>query len=199
MRSVVLFCHGCRELCGSAKRSCRKIRCTFAGRISVTKAMTLKNTSAAFLAFLEVSCRKSWRTDVRQGRQYLGLTNRTASCDRAIRCAGQSGAFRCDQNDLPALAAEVGLKASMPPEDTGRSLEPFALSDVYTSDIEEACEVAYRRDYVMFGFSTWRILGGLNASALRSAAYAASLVGIGPKLGAKPAITHCTRHHCQRL
>jgi len=33
---------------------------------------------------------------------------------------------------------------------------PFRLEDVRTDEIEAACEAAYRRDYVMYGFGSWR-------------------------------------------
>lgn len=55
---------------------------------------------------------------------------------------------------LPELAREVGLDPA-PVGEVG-SEAPFPLEDVYDDDIEKACEAAYRRDYVMFGFGPWR-------------------------------------------
>ena len=56
---------------------------------------------------------------------------------------------------LPQIAKEVGC--------TGANTiarfavqAPFPLSQVYTNDIEAACEAAYHRDYVMLGFRAWR-------------------------------------------
>lgn len=57
---------------------------------------------------------------------------------------------------LPELAREVGLEPAPVPK--GTTDFPFALEDVLTSEIEKACEEAYRRDYVMFGFGPWRDL-----------------------------------------
>jgi LPS sulfotransferase NodH len=57
---------------------------------------------------------------------------------------------------LPELAREVGLEPS--PVASQSADTPFALGEVYTDEIEKACEDAYRRDYVMFGFRPWRDL-----------------------------------------
>ena len=59
------------------------------------------------------------------------------------------------QTDLPGIASEVGITAAAPPADRGVTT-PFALDDVYSKAIENACETAYRRDYVMFGFGPWK-------------------------------------------
>lgn len=58
-------------------------------------------------------------------------------------------------SDLPALASEVGFDAPAPTPDEGWA-EPFPLSEVWTPEIEAACEAAYRRDYMMFGFGPWK-------------------------------------------
>lgn len=55
---------------------------------------------------------------------------------------------------LCELAREVGLNDAPRLPVTERD-EPFPLADVYDEDIEKACEAAYRRDYVMFGFGPW--------------------------------------------
>lgn len=55
---------------------------------------------------------------------------------------------------LPALAREVGL-TDHPVTETESDL-PYPLEEVCTDEIEEACADAYRRDYVMFGFGSWR-------------------------------------------
>jgi len=55
---------------------------------------------------------------------------------------------------LRELAREVGHDD--PPDVTAAPCEaPFPLADIYDADIEKACEAAYRRDYVMFGFGVW--------------------------------------------
>lgn len=56
--------------------------------------------------------------------------------------------------DLPDIAKEVGYTAPPLEPDRGTA-QPFALSEVVTPEIERACEAAYRRDYVMFGFGAW--------------------------------------------
>ncbi|WP_043868142.1 nodulation protein NodH [Celeribacter indicus] len=62
------------------------------------------------------------------------------------------------EEDLSAgigtLASAVGSTAvalAAEPEDT-----PFALSEIYDADIEEAVRAAYQRDYMMFGFGPWK-------------------------------------------
>lgn len=56
--------------------------------------------------------------------------------------------------DIPEIAKEVGYDAPPVAPDTGAA-EPFDLTEVLTPEIEKACETAYRRDYVMFGFDKW--------------------------------------------
>ena len=57
-------------------------------------------------------------------------------------------------SDLKNLSSEVGVDA---PEMTDgfEVTTPFALSEVVTDDIQNATATAYRRDYVMFGFTEW--------------------------------------------
>ncbi len=56
---------------------------------------------------------------------------------------------------LPALAMQVGSQndiALVPPTpDT-----PFTLEDIYDADVEERVAAAYQRDYLVFGFGSWR-------------------------------------------
>ncbi len=55
---------------------------------------------------------------------------------------------------LPALAMQMG-HANPPPIPTDTDW-PFALSDIWTPEIEAAAEAAYARDYATFGFGPWR-------------------------------------------
>ena len=57
-------------------------------------------------------------------------------------------------SDLKNLSSEVGIDA---PEMTDgfEVTTPFALSEFVTDDIQNAAATAYRRDYVMFGFTEW--------------------------------------------
>jgi hypothetical protein len=52
-------------------------------------------------------------------------------------------------NALPALAGQDQAFVLPNPCD------PISLSEVYTTEIEEVCAEAYRRDYVSFGFGSW--------------------------------------------
>ena len=56
---------------------------------------------------------------------------------------------------LPALAMQVGVahEASLPApqEDT-----PYTLAQIYDAEIEELVADAYQRDYLIFGFGSWR-------------------------------------------
>jgi LPS sulfotransferase NodH len=63
------------------------------------------------------------------------------------------------ETELGELAVEVGYEPHDVSADTGMAT-PFALDEVYTPEIEKACEKAYRRDYVMFGFDVWSPTGG---------------------------------------
>ncbi|NNE89111.1 MAG: nodulation protein NodH [Silicimonas sp.] len=56
---------------------------------------------------------------------------------------------------LPQIAREVGIEAQTV-DATFAVPSQFALSQVYDTDIEAACEAAYHRDYVMLGFRAWR-------------------------------------------
>ncbi len=52
-------------------------------------------------------------------------------------------------NALPALAGQEQAFVLPNPCDS------ISLSEIYTTEIEEACAEAYRRDYVSFGFGSW--------------------------------------------
>ena len=58
---------------------------------------------------------------------------------------------------LPALAMQVGVahEASLPApqEDT-----PYTLAQIYDAEIEALVADAYQRDYLIFGFGSWRDL-----------------------------------------
>lgn len=52
-------------------------------------------------------------------------------------------------NALPALAGQDQAFVLPNPCD------PISLSEIYTTEIEDVCAEAYRRDYVSFGFGSW--------------------------------------------
>lgn len=115
----------------------------------------LETHRAAFLAFLKfVSGNLSGQTSLR-------VDNSWASQTVLLHAIGEfvvpDQVIRSDtmETDLPALAEAVGLTPSELGKDRGISA-PFLLDDVYNTAIAEACEAAYRRDYVMFGFAPWR-------------------------------------------
>jgi len=56
---------------------------------------------------------------------------------------------------LPALAMQVGRVDAPDPEivDPGH---PVALEDIYDTEIEKLCQDIYKRDYIAFGFESWK-------------------------------------------
>lgn len=110
---------------------------------------------AAFLAFLKfLSGNLGGQTSVRVDNSWasqaalLHAIGDFVVPDRVIRSETMD-------IDLPALAQDVGLGPSKVTKDHGIT-SPFPLEDVYDSAIEKACEAAYHRDYVMFGFAPWQ-------------------------------------------
>lgn len=109
---------------------------------------------AAFLAFLRFLAGNLG------GQTALRVDNTWASQSALLHAIGQFAVpdrvIRADAmpEDLPRLAAEVGI-AAPPPEGAFPVEGPHPLAQVVTKDIAEACEAAYRRDYVMFGFRDW--------------------------------------------
>ena len=56
---------------------------------------------------------------------------------------------------LPALAMQVG-QLNAPEPDAARADHPFALEDVYDAELEKWVQDVYQRDYMTFGFGSWR-------------------------------------------
>lgn len=56
---------------------------------------------------------------------------------------------------LPALAMQVGVahEASLP---TPQEDTPYTLAQIYDDEIEALVADAYQRDYLIFGFGSWR-------------------------------------------
>lgn len=56
---------------------------------------------------------------------------------------------------LPALAMQVGVRrdVALP---TAAPDTPFALDDIYDAEVEARVAEAYQRDYLVFGFSSWK-------------------------------------------
>ena len=114
----------------------------------------LERHRAAFLAFL------NFLTGNLGGQTSIRVDSSWASQNALVQAIGQfvvpDRVIRSDklETDLPAIAREVGIDAPSVAPDDGIA-DPFPLSDVVTPEIEKACENAYRRDYIMFGFSAW--------------------------------------------
>ncbi|MDR9395138.1 sulfotransferase family 2 domain-containing protein [Roseovarius sp. SYSU LYC5161] len=109
---------------------------------------------AAFVAFLEflranLAGQTSIRTDahwatqasVLQGMAQFGVP------DMVIR-EDEMGAY------LQAIARQVGYPTPPRPE-RGAADVPFALDEIYDSEIETLVSTIYQRDYMMFGFRPW--------------------------------------------
>lgn len=58
------------------------------------------------------------------------------------------------ETDLAELAASVG--ATNPALGPRPATAPFELADIYDAEIEDLTSDAYHRDYMMFGFDSWR-------------------------------------------
>lgn len=56
---------------------------------------------------------------------------------------------------LPALASQVGCTAK-PVRELSNSTTPFSLHDIYDDALEAQIADVYQRDYVTFGFKSWR-------------------------------------------
>ena len=59
------------------------------------------------------------------------------------------------EQDLPRLARAVGRQDAPVPMPAAADT-PFALSEIYDSEIEAKVTDVCQRDYMMFGFSSWR-------------------------------------------
>ena len=95
------------------------------------------------------------------GQTSVRVDNTWASQNALMHAIGQfvvpDRVIRADvlAEELPKLAREVGYDAPAPSAETGVEA-PFSLAETYTDRLEQACEQAYPRDYLMFGFSAWK-------------------------------------------
>lgn len=115
----------------------------------------LEQHRTAFLAFLKfLAGNLGGQTSVRVDNSWATQTTLLYAIgqflvpDRIVREEDLGSA-------LPQIAAEVGFEANV--TDKSFSVERrFRLEEVWSKDIETACEAAYHRDYVMLGFRAWR-------------------------------------------
>ena len=119
------------------------------------KAYGLEQHRAAFLAFLKfLAGNLGGQTSVRVDNSWATQTTLLYAIgqflvpDQVVREEDLLSA-------LPQIATDVGCARK---EVDGRFEVscPFKLSDIYSKEIESACEAAYHRDYVMLGFRAWR-------------------------------------------
>ena len=107
---------------------------------------------AAFLRFLKgnLSGQTAIRVDAAWCTQSQAISGFGDIClpDRIIREEDLA-------EELPDLARAVG-KSDVPPVPLAPPDQPFALEEIYDDEIEKLAQDAYQRDYVMFGYSSWR-------------------------------------------
>ena len=107
---------------------------------------------AAFLRFLKanLSGQTSIRVDAAWCTQSQAISGFGELClpDRVMR-----------EEDLPRelaeLAGAIG-KAEAPAFAFEDGDQPFALAEIYDAELEKLAADAYQRDYMMFGYSSWR-------------------------------------------
>ena len=58
------------------------------------------------------------------------------------------------ETELPHLAKKLGLLDVGP--SSAAPLRPYTLEDIHDATLEPACRAAYQKDYMMFGFGSWR-------------------------------------------
>ncbi len=152
----------CRFILPTDEANYADIRTELAQRYDVplpgewpSQSWSLEDHRAAFLAFLtflkgSLGGQTSLRVDNTWATQgtLLGAIAAFAIPDRVVRESALN-------ETISALASEAGL-TNIPQCEGFTAPGPYALADVHNDDIEKAAEAAYRRDYMMFGFSRWR-------------------------------------------
>jgi len=110
---------------------------------------------SAFIAFLKflkgnLTGQTAIRVDAAWCTQAQAIAGFAGFClpDRLVREADLSA-------ELADLATAVG-RADSPAVSQPVPDQPFALDQVYDSEIEALAADAYQRDYMMFGFSAWK-------------------------------------------
>lgn len=114
---------------------------------------TPEQHQAGFLAFLKFLAGNLG------GQTSLRVDSSWASQHALVHAMGEfvvpDRIMRADRlnDDLAEIAAEVGFPSKTVSEP--EQVSPFPLAQIQSREIELACEKAYRRDYVMFGFDAW--------------------------------------------
>lgn len=152
----------CRYILPSDAEAFADIRDALATRYAVPlpaggpgESWTLDDQRAAFLGFLRfLAGNLGGQTSVRVDNSWasqavlLEAIARFKVPDRVIREDALA-------EELPGIAKAVG-RTEPPAWREPVAEDGFELSSVRTDEIDAACETAYRRDYVYFGFGRWQ-------------------------------------------
>lgn len=152
----------CRHILSTDKHSYTGLRQTLRRRYGIPIPETMPDSSydrtahrTAFLAFLtflkaNLSGQTAIRIDATWCAQAQSLEGfgEFALPDRVIREEDLAV-------ELPQLLEQIGHQG---PIALGENQDdaPFMLAEIYDSEIEKAAQSAYQRDYMMFGFDSWR-------------------------------------------
>jgi hypothetical protein len=152
----------CRRILSTGQGSYAEIRKTLRQRFKLPIPRRLPDEAydrrahrAGFIAFLEFLKKNlNGQTGIRVDASWASQASVIAGF---ANFALPDMILREDEMDnlLPDMAARLGcdmVPALPEPEDVG----PFALADIYDPEIEALTAQVYQRDYVMFGFDTWR-------------------------------------------
>ncbi|MDQ2090362.1 sulfotransferase family 2 domain-containing protein [Marimonas arenosa] len=140
---------------GSIRRTLRRVHNLPIPEDEPDAAWSPGDHRAAFLSFLDfVRANLSGQSAVRQDAHWAsqaavlqGVAN-FALPDLVLREEEVAGA-------LPALARRLG-RDPVPSVAQAEPDTPYALSEIYDDEIEDAAQKAYARDYLVFGFGNWR-------------------------------------------
>jgi LPS sulfotransferase NodH len=114
-----------------------------------------KEVRRAFLVFL------GFLSDNLAGQTSLRVDPAWGSQAQALRGFADfvlpDAIFREDtlERDLPRLARDMGYLMP-PPYEAPAAEEPLPLASIYDAEVEKRAARAYRRDYMLFGFSAWQ-------------------------------------------
>ena len=115
---------------------------------------SIEQHATAFLGFLKfLSANLSGQTSLRVDNTWasqatlLGAIAQFSVPDRVIREEQM-------HTDLVQLASEIGVNVETPRFDFAAP-SPYPLKRIADDKINDACEKAYRRDYLMYGFRRW--------------------------------------------
>jgi LPS sulfotransferase NodH len=152
----------CRHVLSTGKGSYTQLRTTMIRRYKMPlpadgpgegyDAAAHREAFAAFLKFLKgnLSGQTAIRVDAAWCSQAQAIAGFGEIClpDRIIRERDLS-------EELGQLAAAIG-KSTWPEVEAAPEPGPFKLAEIYDDEIEALAVEAYQRDYMLFGFESWR-------------------------------------------